>query len=86
MAAATDPRAAAVAAAHRRVKRAMGLLRAASAALAPELTDVDVVVELRLEHPDDVEQLRALVAVALERHGGPLDAVILASPSARNRR
>ena len=71
----------AAAAAHRRVKRALGLLRAAANALAPELADVDVVGELRVSSAADVEALVELIDLARVRAGGrELDVVVLSIP------
>lgn len=73
---------AAAAAAHKRVKRAMGLLRGAAAALAPLADELDLVGEVHLaQGQTDLEELLALLRVARERHGA-LDVVILAAPRA----
>jgi hypothetical protein len=73
--------AAAGASAHKRVKRAQGLLRAAAKLLAPLADDADLVGELELHADDDLEQLLELVALA--RRGRPsIDVVILARPAA----
>lgn len=80
-----DASAARAAAAHRRVKRAMGLLRAAATALAPELDDLDVVGEVHLaQGQHDRDELLALLDLARARHGA-LDVVILARPRAATR-
>lgn len=69
--------AAAAAAAQKRVKRAMGLLRAAAPLLEELAQDLDVVAEVHLR-PDDPP---ALLLEALEHarrlHRGDLDVVIL---------
>lgn len=77
-----EARAAAAAAAHKRVRRAMGLLRAAAAALAPELEDgLDVVAELRLEPGADLDAvLEALELARARGYRGALDVVVLAAP------
>jgi hypothetical protein len=76
-----EARAAAAAAAHKRVRRAMGLLRAAAAALAPELEDLDVVAELRLEPGADLAPVIEALELARARgHRGALDVVVLAAP------
>jgi hypothetical protein len=77
-----EPSAAAAAAAHRRVKRAMGLLRAAAASLAADARDVDLVAELELRQGDPVEPLLELLALARHRHGD-VDVVILTRPGGR---
>jgi hypothetical protein len=79
-----DASAAAAAAAHRRVKRAMGLLRAAAASLAAETRDVDLVAELELRAGDPVAPLLELVALARHRHGD-VDVVILTRPGPSRR-
>lgn len=74
--------AAATAAAHRRLKRAMGLLRTAAAALAPlvDELDLDLVGEVHIEQgQDSIDELLQLLELARHRHGD-LDVVILAAP------
>lgn len=73
--------AATAAIAHKRVKRALGMLRAASKLLAPVAGDLDVVGELELEQGDDVDELLELVALA-RRGRASVDVVILARPAA----
>lgn len=76
----TPAHAAAAAAAHRRVKRAMGLLRAAATALAPHAGELDLVGEVHLEQgQSDLTTLLELLELARGRHGA-LDVVILAAP------
>lgn len=72
--------AAAAAAAHRRVKRAMGLLRGAAQALAPLADELDLVGEVHLQQGQtDLTELQDVLRVARHRHGA-LDVVILAAP------
>lgn len=79
-----EPRAAAAAAAHRRVKRAMGLLRAAAAALAPDVDELDLVAELHLDAGADLSPvLEALELARARGHRGALDVVVLAAPASR---
>lgn len=74
------PHAAAAAAAHKRVKRAMGLLRAAAASLAPLAGELDLVGEVHLEQGQaELDELLELLELARRRHGA-LDVVILAAP------
>jgi hypothetical protein len=76
-----NAQAAAAAAAHRRVKRAMGLLRAAATALAPEASELDVAGEIHLEPGEDPERVLELLRLIRHRHHGPIDVVILAAPA-----
>lgn len=69
------------AAAHRRVKRALGLLRQASQALAPELADVRLVGELTVETDADAQELLELVRLGRHRHGR-LEVLIVTAPAA----
>ena len=75
-----DAHAAAAGQAHRRAKRAMGLLRAAARLLAPLQEDLDLIAEVHLEQgQEDLTELTAALDVARHRHG-PLDVVIFAQP------
>lgn len=71
--------AAAAAIAHRRVKRAMGLLRAAAKTLAPETGELDVVAELAVTDDASAGELVELVELARSRYP-ELDVVVLARP------
>lgn len=74
--------AAAAAAARKRVKRAMGLLRAAAPLLAELGDELDVAGELHLEPGDDLGRVLELLELLRARgHRGPLDVVILATPT-----
>lgn len=71
---------AAAAAAHKRVKRALGLLRGAAALLAPDAGELDLVAEVRVaDSGDDLQALLELVRLAVHRHG-PLDVVVFSQP------
>jgi hypothetical protein len=73
---------AAAAAAHKRIKRALGLLRGAAAALAPLADELDLVGEVHLEQGQtNLDELLAVLRVARERHGA-LDVIVLAAPRA----
>lgn len=74
------PRAVVAALAHRRLKRAQGLLRAAVKAIAPDAADVDVLGEARLEDAGDVQELVELVELLRHRYG-VVDVVLLSTPT-----
>jgi hypothetical protein len=74
-----EARAAVAAIAHKRVKRAMGLLRAAARDLAPEAAEVDVIGELELRAGEPLDELLELVALA-RRGRASVDVVIVAHP------
>jgi hypothetical protein len=82
-----DGRAAGAAAARKRVKRAMGLLRAAAPLLAEAAEEVDVAGELHLD-PDELAPAREVELVAelltiirARNRRGRLDVVILSAPA-----
>lgn len=76
-----EARAAAAGAARKRAKRAIGMLRAAAPLLAQAAEalegDFDVVAELRIDEPADVDRALELVRLARARHG-ELELVVLA--------
>lgn len=76
-----EGRAASAAAAHKRVKRAMGLLRAAARDLAPEAAELDVIAEVELErtYPAGLDGIVELLELELTRRPS-LSVVIFARP------